>query len=131
MPLKPRSIELKKVVLDTRPICYVCLKRIDEEYESTKTKVSHQKKNGEFVFRYVSEKMLVMPLYIGNDKNGTKMYRHRKTSCEPGSARYMKRFGQTMRPDIKAAFLILAQKKKKHVEENLILDGWERRVEDE
>ena len=131
MPLKPRSNELKKVLLDPRPICYVCLKRIDEEYEMAKTKVSYQKKNGEFGYRYISEKTLVMPLYIGNDENGMKMYRHRKTSCEPGSTRYMKKFGPTMRLDIKAAFAILDQKKEKHIEEKIIFDGWGRRVEDD
>jgi len=113
MPLKPRSNELKHVVLDSRPVCYVCLKRIDEEYETTKTKSSFQKKNGEFGYRYISEKTLVMPLYIGNDENGERLYRHRKARCEPGSTRYMKKFGHTMRPDIKAAFEIIAQKKEK------------------
>jgi len=131
MPLKPRSNELKKVLLDPRPICYVCLKRIDEEYEMARTKISYQKKNGEFGYRFIHEKTLVIPLCVGLDENGEKLYRHRKARCEPGSTRYMKKFGQTMRPDIKAAFAVFAQKKEKHVEENLILDGWGRRIEDE
>lgn len=81
-----------KTIDPNRPICCVCGKEIPEEFRFAKVR-----ERGEKEGRHT--KIKIPPLKIGVD-----LFRCRRDSCEPGSKKYMEKFGPVMNPQLKRVF---------------------------